>query len=575
MQGAFVLGEILREAGARIVFGVPGGQNVALVEGLRRAGVRHVSATSELAASFMANGYARVTRRASILATIPGPGFAFALPGVAEARLDSVPLLWLAVGPAPSPDGRAMLQALRQREIAEPVVKRIFAVEGGGRIGPVLAEAVAEAERGEPGPVLVHLPPEVLAASIERPEGGVEAFLSGPPPMRAPVPPEEELGPALGLLAESRRPLLFVGQGGLDAPGAVVELAAALRAPVVTTTSARGVIPEDHPLALVTDRPGDPPGVLNELLRRADLVVALGCAFTHNGAHGFQLRIPAERLLYVDSREGGAPAPYGAATALRCDVRAFVTGALERLDDSTGRGWEEGELVEWRGRFASSGPEGDDPKVAGIPGGSVRELFSRLRRALPADGILVTDSGRHQMLTRRHFRVTTPGGLMVPSDLQSMGFGLPAAIGAKLAAPERAVTALIGDGGLQISGMELLVARREGVDIGTIVFRDDELALIADQQRREFGRDHATRVLNPDLRRFAEALGVGYASFEEEGAAALAAAAGTGGATLVEVALGRSLASRAGQARSYARNSVERTLGPGGVRWLKGLLGKG
>lgn len=589
--GTTLLAEGLRTLGVEVLFTVPGSQNVPALDALRREGLSLVTATSELTAAFMANGYARVRRTPAVLLTIPGPGFAFALPGIAEARLDSVPLVWIALAPTSAGDGRRTLQSIPQRQMAAPLVKAVVEAGEAGEIPAALGRAVRLAGQGEPGPVLLHLSQEARSGSEFRSSGnlfpaeevgstGHEAVL------RAPEPGADLLERALTSLEAAQRPLLLVGQGGLDAPEAVRRLAERLRAPVITTTSARGVLPEGHPLVVPADRPGESPDFVNELVEEADLVLVLGCGLSHNGSHGFRLRLPGEKLVRVDSSAEAFRGPYRGRLELHCDVRSFLQRALARAPGADGgeasapgrTAWTDAELERWRQRAgAAKGGGGGEPRIPGPGDGTPASLIRALRAALPDDGLVVTDSGRHQMLVRRYLEVRRPGGLVAPSDFQSMGFGIPAALGAKVAAPDREVVAVVGDGGFHMTMGELLVAARDGLAVRIVVFRDDELALIADHQRRDHGSATGTALRNPDIGAVARALGVRSLKIKgtkhAEGTFREMCAAG--GPVVVEVPLRRSLGSRTEQARALARETVRDALGPDAVARIRKALNRG
>jgi acetolactate synthase-1/2/3 large subunit len=236
LTGGERLCRTLEELGVEVVFGLPGSQNVGLFEALRTSRLRTVVATSELAASFMANGYARATGRPGVLATIPGPGFTYALTGLAEAFLDSTPVLHILGRPADGPGRRFQLQALDQRAILEPMVKRVFELETIESVEAVFADG-ALALSGEPGPVVVHVPSRLEAdagppRSVKAaPDGSAHAGHTRP---RAP--------PGGG-----RRPLLYVGQGACGLRRSCARSSNPRRIPLVATSSARGILPENHP----------------------------------------------------------------------------------------------------------------------------------------------------------------------------------------------------------------------------------------------------------------------------------------------------------------------------------------
>jgi acetolactate synthase-1/2/3 large subunit len=528
MRGADRVCRALEEIGVETVFGLPGSQNVAFFDALRTSRMRTVVATHELAASFMANGYARACGRPGVLVTIPGPGFTYALTGLAEAFLDSTPVLHILGQPAVGPGRRFQLQALDQRSVVVPLVKRVFEAGSLDRIEELLGEAFSLCISGEPGPVVVHLPTNLAAEA-----GDLQPALPPPPPPA--TPPLEELERRI---AEARRPLLYVGQGAAGAAEDLRNFVGALRAPVVTTTSARGILAEDHPWVVPFDRGSS--DALNELVAGSDLILALGCKFSHNGAHGFRLKLPADRLIHVDASEDVLEANYDASLALVADVPWLVRTLLDRHKAAgrrTRSEWTEAEVGAWRQRSFERYKTDWEPRIRGLDPPTTQEFFAALGRAMPPDSCLVLDSGLHQMLARRHYRVRAPRGLILPTDLQSMGFALPAAIGAKLARPDRTVVALIGDGGFAISAMELLTAVRERVRLAVIVFNDGHYGLIRKQQLGAHRHAYGTKLHNPDFQAVAEAAGAGYLRLGEDAERTLHRAIGSPGVTLVEVAL--------------------------------------
>ncbi|HEU4587683.1 MAG TPA: thiamine pyrophosphate-binding protein [Gemmatimonadales bacterium] len=560
MNGGELLCRTLEALGASHVFALPGSQNVPLFEALRQSRLRTIVPTHELAASFMAAGYSRASGRVGILATIPGPGFTYALTGLAEARLDSVPLVYLVGQPARGPGQRFQLQHIDQAAIAGPLVKRIIPVEQARALPAAVAEAYELARAGEPGPVMVHIAPG--AAHEDAPWPGDIA------PAAPPVLQPGAVETVLPLLANARRVLLLAGQGTVGAPDALRAVAERLAAPVVATTSARGVLPEDHPLALGFDlRATD---ALNALAAESDLVVALGVKFSHNGAAGFRLRLPADRLLHVDASPEVLGANYPARTTLVADVPALLRALVSRLpqDGAGTRGWSDTALAEVRARIAAA-PLGLEPQVHGLATGTPAELLRLLREALPRDACVVTDSGLHQMLVRRHFPVLAPRGLIVPTNFQSMGFALAAAIGAKLAAPERTVVAVIGDGGLAMCGLELVTAVRERVALPVVLFSDGKYGLIRLDQVRDHGATYGTDLPPLDPSALAAATGAGYRALEGDAAAVLRAALAEPGPTIVDVNLSESGAMRRVRAKSVARAAGRRVLPKTLVDWLR------
>lgn len=276
--------------------------------------------------------------------------------------------------------------------------------------------------------------------------------------------------------------MLLAGQGAGHAADLFCALADRLCAPVLTTPSARGIVGEDTPLAMGFDVLKGTLDAANALLDAADLIVVIGAKLGHNGSAGFGLRLDPGKTVRVDSSPASLTEVYPA-LALCGDAGAFLAHPLAA--EARRSDWTAEELAGWKSRIATPAAGNAEPLVAGQPASLFLET---LNRVLPHDAIVVTDTGNHQILARRYLEVG-PRGLLSPSDFQSMGFGPPAAIAAKLANLDRTVVALIGDGSFRMTGFELETAARLGLALPVIVLNDGKLNQIRLQQLREFGRE--------------------------------------------------------------------------------------
>jgi acetolactate synthase I/II/III large subunit len=551
-NGGRLLCSALEGLGVQHVFGLPGSQNVEFFEGLRESSVRTILANHELAAAFMANGYYRASGKVGVLTTIPGPGFAYTVAAIAEASLDSSAILYIANKPPDVAGKKFNRQSIDQRAILGPLVRCIIEVDRAADIVSGVREAYAVTTAAEPGPVMLHLDPRAVSGQGED--------TSDLAPKAAPKQPDAVLvKQVIQLLKSARRPVFFVGQGANEGAKQLLELAELLQAPVVATRSARGVVPENHPLSLTFVYAETATNSFNAFLERSDLIVAVGCKFSQNGTYGFQLRIPQEKLIHVDASSEVLNANYRARIAIQADGPAFLTALLNSATDLKSRKseWILEELAGYKKAGAEHGNE-PEPNIHGASPATPAGFFAMLRRILPADSCVVTDSGLHQVLAGRHYRAHAPRGLVTPSDFQSMGFGLPSAIGAKLAQPDKPVVALIGDGGLHISAMEIVTAVREQIPLTVIVFNDGVLGQIRLQQFARFGRAHATDLLTPDLQLLAQAIGANYLYLEDENA--LSEVIHRNSVTLVEVSVGDSNAIRMDRAKGLVRNTARRAL---------------
>lgn len=567
-NGAQLLCGGLEAAGVTHAFGLPGTQDLLLHDALGASRIRFVTTTHELGASFMANGYFRASGRLSPIFAIPGPGFMYALTGLAEAMHDSVASL-LVVGAPPEGDRKFQFQAMDQAALARPVTKGIVEIRNAEEVHLGTRRAIELALGGEPGPVLLQLGRESMQGEANRVPSEPKAVA-----VRTGAELEESCRLASLLVGRAVRPLVLAGQGAVESAGPLRHLVEGLGAPVLTTTSGRGVLPEDHPLSLAFELARGNLDTVNELVSSSDCVLVLGCKLTAASTGDFRLQLPSERTIRVDTGSEVLAAGYPSAIRVTGRVEDFIPALVNHLGPGLfrpGTGWMPEELASWRQRLAR-GSQARLPEVAvrDVAPPSAQALFGALRRALPRDGIVVTDSGLHQELVRRWFDVLAPRGLIVPSDFQSMGFGLPAAIGAALAAPERPVVAVIGDGAFSMTAMELLTAVRIGVPLVVIVMADGFLNRIRLQQFASSGSSHGVELLNPDFAAFAESVGAVHEVIGRDPEVSFRRALRNRGVTLLEVRLGDTMAvhrSRLrGTARGIKRGPMVRSL----VRWVAG-----
>jgi acetolactate synthase-1/2/3 large subunit len=563
--GAAVIVDALRLGNVRCVFGLPGTQNVELFEALRQSSLRTVVATNELSATFMAGGWARVTGQTAVVLTIPGPGFTWALTGLAEARLDSVPILHIAGAPTNAPVGRRFRQQeLDQAGIATPLVKAVIDADLHQDPGAAIREGLLLARSGEPGPVLVHISTTLLGREYADTASEIK---------KSPGIKTEALDSVRSRVTRARRPLLFVGQGANGCSRRLAALVEQMKAPVLTTPSARGVLPENHPFNFGFDAFAGSISDINELIESSDLVLVIGAKLSHGGTNGFALKLPADRLVHVDASREVIGANYPVSLGVVADASDLLDVLL--TPSQLPSAWSAAELDRWRTRLAIRVSDSQEPRVAGTIAADARSFFQSLRTALPADAILVLDSGLHQILARRYYTVLSPIGLIVPTDLQSMGFAIPTAIGAKLAAPNRPVLALVGDGGFAMTAMELLTAIREEIPLIVVVFADGAFGQIRMQQLASYGVGHGVSFKNPDLGLFAEAIGARYELIgDNEVEAVIREALEHKGVTVIEVPVGDTFSIRRGAAVARVREATRRVAGPRLFRLLKALLAK-
>ncbi|HEV3119770.1 MAG TPA: thiamine pyrophosphate-binding protein [Gemmataceae bacterium] len=524
--GADILVRRLRDLGVSHIFGYPGGQITPIYDALYRAGsIRHVLARDEQAAAFMADGYARATGRPGVCLAVCGPGVLNAATPLATAFTDSIPVLLLS-GQVPASGCGLRTGYYHENEQLKACATLSKWQARAGTVDTIVGEldrAYAMMQNGRQGPAILEVPLDVLRAECAAP------LVPPPPPDTMPHQPRSKnIGELAALLATWRRPLIIAG-GGVALSGAealLVQLAERLGAPVFHTLAGKAAVPGDHPLLAglpwhqaTSDLTNMGP-FMSPLFAQADGLLAVGCRFSQACTGSWSLR-PPESLAQIDVDPDELGRHYPLKMGVQADARDALRLLLTFLPTAPRKTWTK--LVRRQ-----------PPRLAGL------DLITPLRRALPRDAIIAADITRLSYMMLADFPVYEPKSFLHPAGFVSMGFGLPAAIGAKAAFPDRTVVAIAGDGCFMMSGMELATAVQEKLPVIVILINDGSLTLIkAIQQRRYENRFLGVDLKNPDFDLFAKAFGVRSWQVETEAAFEEAAkeAVSLGETCLVEVRL--------------------------------------
>jgi acetolactate synthase-1/2/3 large subunit len=508
----------LKAAGTKHGFGVPSGNVLPLMEAMRAGGLPFVLTAHEGSAGFAADVMGRLTARPGLAIATLGPGATNLATGVGCAYLDRSPMLALTCNIPTAQHGRRIQMAIDHHALFRPIAKASLALRHG-RIGETLAEAVGIA-LGEPrGPVHVDLPEDVAIVETDEP---VPAIPDGAPAAPA---GEAAIGAAARRLAAARRPIAVIGASAMRMKdhGLLRRLIERHRLPFATTTMAKGLVDDDHPLALgCIERSRRQ--VQRAFLRTADLIVGLGYDTIEVEYEAWVGAVP---ILHVDTE----PADTDGTVRIVHQAIGDLDASLARLaaaPPSADR-WTAAEIARHRAAFQAA----LRPPTARF---SPHQAIDAVRAVLPADGILAFDVGAHTHQIASQWPAHAPGTFLITNGWSSMGFGLPAAIAAKLARPDLPVVCLIGDGCFQMTCGEVAVARRLGLALPVVVLDDGWLALIkVKQQRRNlapYGTGLGTETAAPPAHYFGvPAVG---ATDPESLVAALRAALAAVGPTVIE-----------------------------------------
>lgn len=492
----------LEERGVEHIFGLCGHTNIAVLAALEHSPIEFVNVRHEQVASHAADGYARVTGRASVVLSHLSPGLTNAATGVANAALDCVPMVVFA-GDIPSfYFGKHAHQEVNlhadggQHEIYRPFVKRTWRVETPSLFPEIVEKAFTVAESGQPGPVLVDVPMNVFSERVDP-----ESFrrLSGNTQhLRRPTLAWDTAVEIVTQLAEAERPVLYVG-GGILLSQASRELEAFvdhMGIPIAHSLMGKGALSDDHPLVLgMTGFWGT--ALTNQKCLEADVILAIGSRFKEADSSSwyrdYTFDIPPTRLMHIDidpSEIGrNFPTALGAVADAKEALRVLAEVARELYPQARDSSSIAAEIAESREEFAASnGAMATSDAWPMMP----ERILADCRTALPDDAYLVTDVGWNKNGVGQQFPIRTPGTFLTPGGFATMGFGPSAAIGAKLASPDRTVACLVGDGGFGQNPAMLATAVEHDLDVVWVVMNNNAYGTIAGLEKAHFDTVYGT-----------------------------------------------------------------------------------
>jgi len=515
----------LEARGVKHIFGLCGHTNIAVLAALSKSRtIKFVNTRHEQVAAHMADGYARASKGTSVLLTHLSPGLTNAATGVANAALDSIPMVVIA-GDVPThyygkhPHQEVNLHAdASQYEIYRPFVKRAWRVDSPRLFPEIIEKAFALAESGRPGPVLVDVPMDIFSKEID--VALWKRVLANAKALHKPSLDEETASTIVRQLLAAKTPLLYAGGGILlaDAAMEMREFAEHLSLPVAHTLMGKGALPDDHPLILgMTGFWGTK--FINDKALGADWILALGTRFSEadcsSWEEAYTFRMPPTKLIHIDidPAEIGRnyPVAIGAVADLRKALRVLNRVARKIAPKGVRRPELLAEMAANRKQFVAG-----NSKAMASDAWPMRpeRILADLRAALPRDAILCTDVGWNKNGMAQQYPIYTPGSVFTPGGFATMGFGSPAALGAKVALPDRLVVALIGDGGFGQNPAALATAFEEDIAVIWVIMNNYAFGTIAGLEKAHYGTTFATvfekdgKPWSPDYAAIARAYGI-------------------------------------------------------------------
>ncbi len=514
----------LEERGVTHIFGLCGHTNIAVLTELGKSSIRFVNSRHEQVAAHCADGYARAKKKTGVILSHLGPGLTNAATGVATAALDSIPLVVIA-GDIPThfygknPHQEVNLHAdADQFEIYRPFVKRAWRVDRADLLPEIIDKAFHLAESGRPGPVLVSVPMDIFSAEID-----TALFDRVRPNARSYSKPSLDEAVAeqiIAALVSAKKPLIYAGGGVIlaDAANELAALVDRLNIPVAHSLMGKGVLPDDHPFTLgMTGFWGTQ--YINDSCRNADVILALGTRFCEADSSSwdpeYTFNIPPTRLIHIDIDPNEVGRNYPVEIGAIADLKQALT-ALNRV---AGKMVPEGrrndvlrkEIATYHEDFRKNNRAAEVSNQFPM---RPERILADVRAVLPRDAIITTDVGWNKNGVGQQFPVYVPGSVLTPGGYATMGFGAPAAIGAKIACPDKVVVSLVGDGGFGQNPALLATAFEEDAAVIWIIMNNFAYGTIAGLQKAHYGTTTGTvfekngKPYSPDFAAIARAYGV-------------------------------------------------------------------
>ena len=501
-SGSQILIEALERNGVKQIFGYPGGTIMPVYDALVGSGLKHYLCRHEQGAALAADAYGRVTRTPGVCMATSGPGATNLVTGIANAFMDSVPMVVI-TGQVPSAlQGTDAFQEVDIFGITLPIVKHSYIVRDIADIPRIVNEAFQLAQNGRPGPVLIDLPKDISAGV------GEVAYSVPLPPARMPAPDEQALQAAARMLSDARRPLVIAG-GGIaisDSVDVFREFVARTGVPVTATLKGLGVMAsEDTHFVGMLGLHGN--GAANHAVQNCDLLMVVGARFDDRATGHLAQFAPSARIIHLDIDAAEISKLRQADVAIVSELAPALKGI--RPENKANAGWL-AQCQGWTREFAWR----YDAPVKGI---YAPKLLRDLSRARPESMTITCDVGQHQMWVAQHCSFNDPQEHISSGGLGTMGYGLPAAIGAKVARPEHTVVCVSGDGSIMMNIQELATLKRYDIDVKILLLDNSALGLVRQWQEIFFDGNYSEVHLsdNPDFAGVARAFGIQARSIVE------------------------------------------------------------
>ncbi len=510
-SGSFLLVYALEQIGVKYTFGIPGVHNTEIYDELNKSEkIEPILVTHEGGASFMADGVSRSSDSIGTLVIVPAAGMTHAMSGIGEAFLDGIPILVISGGTRRDSGKSYQLHQLDQGKILAGIVKKYYLLEKHSDIIPTVYEAYQTAISGEPGPVFIEVPVELQLFRGE---------VNDLPLFNHTVTNEsieqEKIRKAVDLLLEAKNPGIFLGWGSREATDISIQIADKLIAPVSTTLQGLSVFPANHPFHTgVGFGPASVPAS-QKAFKKCDCLLAVGTRFGELATGSFGVETPTN-LIHIDINPSVFDKNYPSKVSIEGDAGETMEELLKEIKNrkfvsERNKAELEAQIKSDKLKYLAEWKKEKRMDIVS-PG----FFFEELRRQVPEDALILTDDGKHTFLTAELFPVYKSKHFLSPTDFNCMGYCVPAAIGAKIANPDKMVVGIVGDGAFLMTCMELVTATTQKAGIMVFVFNDGELGQISQFQKIPLNRKTCTTVGKIRIEGVATATGAAFLSLNND-----------------------------------------------------------
>src|ERR1700757_4278747 len=502
--GAQILWECLEREGVKHVFGYPGGAILPAYDALKHSSIHHVLVRHEQGATHMADGYARASGRVGVAVATSGPGATNMVTGIATAMLDSSPIVCITGQVGSKLIGSDAFQETDITGVTLPITKHNYLVTHANEVARTIREAFYVARSGRPGPVLVDITKDAQQTSCQFDWDAAKPQLPGYRPDLSPE--QKEYEQALDLIHHAKRPVILAGHGIIisGAMREVRDFAERAGIPVALTLLGIGAFPAAHPLNLgMMGMHGE--AWVNHTIQEADLLLAFGMRFDDRVTGNLKTYAPNAKKIHVEIDSSEINKNVKVDVALVGDLREVLNELLPHVTSVDRSEW-----LDYIDRLKGDAAVRD---IQNLPDNghlyAAHVINDLWRETRDSDSIVVTDVGQHQMWEAQYYKHDRPRSLITSGGLGTMGFALPAAIGAKVARPESEVWVVVGDGGFQMTMAELATIVQENLKVNIAIINNGFLGMVRQWQEFFYERNYqATPLLNPDFVKLAEAYGI-------------------------------------------------------------------